>query len=308
LDGLPIFTWLHDYGYVLVDLFFVVSGFIFAHVYLAKGRIETDAASFAIARFARLYPLHLVTLLAAAGVLAVGNPATPEGCCNDGYHFLLNLFMLQESGLNEGMSFNTPAWSISVEILCYILFYCAAVLAPARFWQLAALLCIGGLFATLWIDPRVDHIGRGLCGFFAGTLVYRAKAAPLAFWLALAVIGWVVVTWVPRFAFGALLSMTIWPAVVGLSSRIAVLHAPVLGWIGDRSYSIYLVHSPVYMAINVLVFSGQPVPEAMSVSVMLAGWILVLAISDLSFRYLETPARQALKRRWVAERPVKTGP
>lgn len=125
LDGLPLFSWLHDYGFVLVDLFFVVSGFIFAHVYLPNGRLETDARTFAAARFARLYPLHLVTLLAAATVLAVGPSATAEGCCNDAYHFALNLAMLQETGLNEGMSFNTPSWSISVEVLCYVLFYLA---------------------------------------------------------------------------------------------------------------------------------------------------------------------------------------
>ena len=62
LDGLPFFTWLHDEGWTLVDLFFVISGFIFAHVYLdAAGKLRegVTARDFFVARFARLYPLHL---------------------------------------------------------------------------------------------------------------------------------------------------------------------------------------------------------------------------------------------------------
>lgn len=302
LDGLPLFSWLHDYGFVLVDLFFVVSGFIFAYVYLPNGRLETDARTFAAARFARLYPLHLVTLLAAAAVLAVGPSATAEGCCNDAYHFALNLAMLQETGLNEGMSFNTPSWSISVEVLCYILFYLVAALAPARFWHLAFVLCAAGLLGTMSGDAQFDHIARGLCGFFAGNLAYRLRSVTVGLWLALLPAGFLVADLVPGLAFGAVLAVTSWPAAVNLARRVALLRSPALVWLGDRSYSIYLIHSPLYMAINVLVFSGEAVPPSLTVPLMLAGWVLLLALADLSFRYLESPARRALTQRLLRAR------
>lgn len=299
LDGLPLFSWLHDYGFVFVDLFFVVSGFIFAHVYLPNGRIETDAPTFAAARFARLYPLHLVTLLAAAAVLAAGPSATAEGCCNDSYHFVLNLLMLHEMGLNEGLSFNTPSWSISVEVLCYLLFYLVAALASARFWHLAFVLCAVGLLGTVSADPQLDHICRGLCGFFAGTLTYRLRSVSVRLWVALLPTGFLVADMVPGLAFGAVLAVTSWPAVVSLARWVSLLRSPLFAWLGDRSYSIYLIHSPLYMAINVLVFSGEPIPSSMTVLAMLIGWVLVLALADLSFRYLEAPARRALMQRLI---------
>jgi peptidoglycan/LPS O-acetylase OafA/YrhL len=295
LDGLPVFSWLHDYGYTLVDLFFVVSGFVFSHVYLANGRMTCSGADFALARFARLYPLHLVTLIAAAGVLAAGVPATANDGNNDAYHFVLNLFMLQESGLNTGLSFNSPAWSISVEVVCYLLFYLIASRFPEALMKAAFVLVAFGFLATATENQHVDHIARGICGFFAGVLAFRLRALPALFWLALLVFG---IFWL-RFgngpSMGAMLSLTCWPALTNLAQRAAVLRARPFVWLGDRSYSVYLVHSPVYMAVNVFLFAGQPVPQDWTIPVMLAGWGAVLVLSDISYRYLEGPAREWLR-------------
>jgi peptidoglycan/LPS O-acetylase OafA/YrhL len=295
LDGLPFFSWLHEYGFVLVDLFFVVSGYIFAHVYLTVRGISSTASDFAIARFARLYPLHAVTLLASAAILAIGPAASTDNCCNDRFHFVLNVFMLQESGLNTGLSFNTPAWSISVEVLCYIAFFLVATWMPGKFLQAAALLVAFGLFGTLGSDPQFDHIARGLCGFFAGTIAYRLREAPVSVWLFLLPCGFLLLPFASGLSIGAVLSVTSWPALVSLAKFIPLIRTRALQWLGDRSYSVYLVHSPVYMALNVIVFAGQPVPLEMSVAVMLAGWAIVLLVSDLSFRYLESPSRRWLR-------------
>jgi peptidoglycan/LPS O-acetylase OafA/YrhL len=296
LDGLPVFSWLHDYGYVLVDLFFVVSGYIFAHVYLVDGRFKGTVRDFAVARFARLYPLHLATLLVSAGLLTIGPTASAENCCNDARHFLLNLVMLQESGLNNGLSFNSPAWSISVELLCYALFCLVAIRLPDRFWQATVLLVAAGLLATLPGGVQLDHIARGLCGFFAGTLAYRLRDVPTVYWLVLLSAGFLLLPFASGLSIGAVLGVTSWPALVNLVRPLPILRLSVLRWLGERSYSIYLTHSPVYMAVNIIVFSGSAVPEALSVPMMLVGWGLVLAVSDLSYRCLETPSRLLLRR------------
>jgi peptidoglycan/LPS O-acetylase OafA/YrhL len=296
LDGLPVFSWLHDYGYVLVDLFFVVSGYIFAHVYLVDGRFKGTIRDFAVARFARLYPLHLATLLVSAGLLAIGPTASAENCCNDARHFLLNLVMLQESGLNIGLSFNSPAWSISVEVLCYALFCLLAIQLPDRFWQAAVLLVAVGLLATLPGGVQLDHIARGLCGFFAGTLAYRLRKAPTGLWLVLLPAGFVLLPFASGLSIGAVLGVTSWPALVNFARLLPILRLSPLRWLGERSYSIYLTHSPVYMALNIIVFSGSAVPESLAVPMMLVGWGLVLAVSDLSYRFLETPSRRWLRR------------
>lgn len=295
LDGLPLFSWLHVYGYTMVDLFFVISGFIFSHVYLTDGKMSAERMDFAVARFARLYPLHLATLLAAAAIAAIGPAATTQNCCNDAWHFFLNLTMLQNSGLNSGLSFNTPSWSISVEVFCYIIFYIVAVRFDGAFAKVAFLLAAAGFMLTASSIPIVDQIARGLSGFFAGALAYQLRGLRPAVLVAALPAGFALQPLFPGASLGATLAITTWPALVILSCRIAILRSGPLVWLGDRSYSIYLVHSPLFTAVNVIGFSGQPVPASINVPIMLLGWGLVLLVSDLSFRYLESPARRRIR-------------
>ncbi|MFX5945263.1 hypothetical protein ABTE62_19415, partial [Acinetobacter baumannii] len=56
-------AWFYDYGHVAVQYFWAVSGFVFAHVYLAD---PTAHDRFWLARVARLWPLHLLTLVLVA--------------------------------------------------------------------------------------------------------------------------------------------------------------------------------------------------------------------------------------------------
>lgn len=290
LDGLPGFTWFHDYGWTMVDLFFVISGFIFAHVYLTDGRMNATIKDFTRARFARLYPLHLVALCVAGIVLAFGLPATGPNIRHDAWHFLLNLLMLQESGLNDGNNFNMPAWSISVECMCYAVFCLVASRYPKALIPLAIAFVIVGFAVTVDESARLNHIGRGFCGFFAGVLCYRVRSVHWLFPVALIAFGAWLLPFVRGFSWGAVLGVTCWSGLVLLASRLPLRSAP-LQWLGDRSYSLYLVHAPVYWAGNVFLFDSGQAPEW----VIIPGIVAVLLTADLSYRYLEKPARQALR-------------
>ena len=86
---------------------------------------------FVVRRLARIYPLHIVTLVAmlmlrfarlglvALGVLAVV-PVQTE--VNTGYSFFLNVLLLHSMGLLDHLSWNGPSWSISTEFYTYLLF------------------------------------------------------------------------------------------------------------------------------------------------------------------------------------------
>lgn len=121
--GNRLLDWPHVYAWLFVDLFFVLSGYVFAHVYLGRGglRSEADLVDFAVARFARLYPLHLVMLLVSA-VAFWG--VKPE---NTPLAFIGHLFMLQAMVEPVANTFIGPSWSLSVEVVCYLLFALAAV-------------------------------------------------------------------------------------------------------------------------------------------------------------------------------------
>jgi peptidoglycan/LPS O-acetylase OafA/YrhL len=297
LDGIPVFSWLHEYGYTFVDLFFVISGYIFSHVYLTDGRMNAGPRDFFVARFARLYPLHLVMLLVAAAVFAIGKPATVSDRGSDIYHFVLNLFMLQDSGLNNGLSFNGPSWSISVEVICYLVFFLIAAYCPKALMIISGILAAVGALVTIDGSVQTDHIARGFCGFFVGVIAYRLKGVPLIVWFLLLPSGFLLLQIKSEMSAGVVLSLTSWPAIVNLAFLFAILKTKPFVWLGDRCYSIYLIHSPLYMGLNVVVFGGEPVPPALSVPMMLVGWCLLLVLSDLSYRHFEVPAR-----RWVRGR------
>src|SRR5690606_31719884 len=109
-----------NHGLRAVELFWVISGFIFAHIYMS--RTSTKTSEFFVARFARLYPLHFLTLICITLLILCGyylspNFKTPANA--DVYHFLLNVFFASAWGFERGMSFNGVIWSVSVEIPIY---------------------------------------------------------------------------------------------------------------------------------------------------------------------------------------------
>lgn len=117
--------------YLMVDFFFILSGFIMAHVY---GRWFTDSVSgsefrrFTVARFARVYPLHFVTLVYCVGlrlwfVAAGGVDGSPmEAISNNWTAIPSHLLLLHSMNVNEWFTWNNASWSISTEWWMYMLF------------------------------------------------------------------------------------------------------------------------------------------------------------------------------------------
>lgn len=119
-------------GYLWVDFFFVLSGFIITHVYgerFTDGLNKRDVKDFLVARFARLYPLHFVALLTTVLTYILIFSKMPPSPPDSGfsmadlyawsalpYHF----FWLIGFGLTK-MTWNVPAWSISTEWWTYII-------------------------------------------------------------------------------------------------------------------------------------------------------------------------------------------
>lgn len=307
LDDLPVFSWIHRNGYAAVDLFFVISGYVFAHVYLT-GRGLRDGVSFRgfmLARFARLYPLHLVTLLVSAAIAWAGFVRGVGVSSNDdAWHFLLNVLFLQESGLNQGYSFNVPAWSLSVEMLCYVLFIMAAMSGPHMLRRAALILILCGVILSMGSDKSLMNIGRGLAGYFTGYMLWlhrdRLERLPLLPIGAAAAAILALGIKPPGIHYGTFLSLTVWPVLLLAGRRSSLLAAAPLRWLGERSYSIYLLHAPVYAFIFILIFDRQPAPPSLWAGTTLAATAAILLLAHLSFRYFEVPARlyiRALPRR-----------
>ena len=187
-------------GYLAVDLFFMLSGFVMTHVYYRAfcQSVKENYRSFLVARIARLYPLHLVVLVSFVAtallvqLLAYASTGSAERIPLTGSRSVAaavaNIFMLQ--GLSaEHLSWNFPSWSISVEFMAYLAF---PLILP-WVWRASAhvkvilLLIIAAalsLFAYLsggdfnqWGGPLV--LLRCLPEFLLGALIYSAYRADL---------------------------------------------------------------------------------------------------------------------------------
>lgn len=298
--------WLFTWGWAFTNLFFVISGYIFAHVYAGGAGLENGRrlGDFAVARIARLYPLHLTMLLISA-VLDWGKPE------NTITVFLCHLFMLQGvvTGADEG--FVGPSWSISVEVLCYILFALAASagrrtltgVAVAIVTFITVRLAMLGLPSGPWAADRV--IG-GLLAFFIGQLLWQCRAGLEQVPMVVLALAFAAGVLVDVGAYSPLLPLTLlaWPAAVLLVLRIRLFEAAPLLWLGDRSYGVYLIHYPV-LTIFFTVLGKSHASSLHVTAVYLVFAVIVLALSDLALRTVEGPGRRAVREAWIKRRPAR---
>lgn len=314
-------------GYLMVDLFFMLSGFVMQHSYGAQFRegLQRQALlRFAQARFARIYPLHLATLL----VLVVWQAAqwlrSPELAFQGDFlpaGIPGNLLLVQALGVYSRLTWNYPAWSISAEWYVYGVFPVLAwgfARLPLR-WRLllagAAVLAGYVLLAGQHPEGVLDlsyRLGfwRALAGFGAGMLIYAGYAAGLG-------AGWLRRDWSLGAAAGSLLVLLhldvpdaavmpgfawlVWSAAANEGRLGRWLGGRGWQWLGDLSYSVYMWQYPwalALMGLGLLEFAPPDLAAGTADGswpglLGFAGGLLLL--SQLSYRYLELPLRNWLK-------------
>ncbi len=298
--GIAPIDWLHRSGWLFVDMFFVLSGYIFAHVYVGRDLLKDgrSLADFGVARIARLYPLHLAMLL----VTALLFWSKPE---NTALNFTLNLTMLQVFATPLAHNFDGPSWSLSVEMVCYALFAVGAA-AGQRGLRLAIAVAIALSFVSLLSHAAPDgpygrdNFPRGLLGFFLGQALWqlRGALARVPGWVFAALI--VAGAMIPPEAIGVILPLALvsFPAALLLGLRLPVLESRLLVWLGDRSYAIYLIHMPL---LDLFLQWHAPVGgSSLQIIAASAGFVgLTLLLSELAFHWVEAPARRAIRAAWV---------
>ena len=285
-------------SYIFVDFFFVLSGFVIAHAYGARLTGGAELGGFLVRRLGRLWPLHLATLAALVAIEAMrlllashlGTdarvPFTGETALSE---LLPNALLIHGWGYNT-LSWNVPSWSISAELFAYIVFGAAAVLARSRMLAVATLIVAVTWAVSLAISVDVDLYSaltslRAMCGFFAGVLVHAAFVRTgRPFWSrttgtllevgAVALIGGFLLfvsrheltPWaMPVFAA----AIYVFAAERGALS--GVLKSRPLQVLGTLSYSIYLTHSLVITAFNVI---AKGIGKALDIEVMVPAMTL----------------------------------
>ena len=334
LHPLPLFR----HGYLFVDFFFVLSGFVIAHAYGARLGSWRDVGPFLIRRLGRVWPLHAVMLAAFVGLELCRlwfhiDHATPFVRDRSVEAILTNLLLIQSFNTHDYLTWNGPAWSISVEMGAYVVFAGLMVLAPRRFVPLSVMLVAAGALIVLLNAPRFMNttfdfgFPRAVYGFFLGCLVHRIWVARpptfspvVAGWLqavCLVVVGVYVSyaqgPWTVAAPLFFAVSIWIFAEERGLVSR-ALSVRPLLA-LGHWSYSIYLVHMFVITLMLIVARKIHIMPGGRRIDFgsmwindlfALAVFGLIVGLSVLTYRFIEIPAKDAVNG-WLARRKASKG-
>jgi peptidoglycan/LPS O-acetylase OafA/YrhL len=313
-----LFPILHR-AYLAVDLFFILSGFVMAHVYgagLASDR-RGRWATFAIARFARIYPLFAVTTLVMVIVSITSHTQIAFVSFSD-RALALQPLLLQEWA--SGLNWNYPSWSISTEMEAYIYFvFFAGVLLKGRRPYLIFAVCILVLVVLCLAQggslndySRLRALVRTLAGFSLGVLLYRAHSAAGAGvsrrWVALLAIAFAVlamVTHLDVLVVGAFACL-IYYCVAATDPLTRVLNSGPAVALGTWSYSIYLWHVPTHYTV-MAIFGAIGIPlSVLGVSssrlLILATTLGVIGLSAVHYKLFEAPVRHAFSNRFLLAR------
>jgi len=284
-------TELFNNGPILVDLFFVFSGFLMFYLY--DGHINTGAQgkAFIKRRIARIYPIHFVMLMVAVlyafarivahwlgfATLTPGEilPFQP-GAAETWQSFAAHLTLTQSMGLHDQLSFNIPSWTVSVEFWTYFVFLGMMVWArpkkPIHFMVIAALIAVN-YYVLSGLKPDMNfHYDLGfwrcLGGFFTGVLVayiYRLalpgfKRLDLNRWLATLIelvvlsimVGFVI--YFPgkaQFFIAPIAFIFVLGFAFDMGGVSRLMGTRPLRYLGRISYSIYMVHILVSLFFSI---------------------------------------------------------
>jgi len=280
-------------GYLGVDFFFVLSGFVLAHVY----KRDVDAArfnywGFISKRLGRIYPMHLFTLglFVVLGVFTVlqgmtfdvWDPGEPFKNLDRGQlirALVAHLTLIHAWGSTPGLQFNLPSWSISAEWFAYLMFpVFLLVLRAIRGGPGLKLALAGGLFFAMAVGTELAmgleltemswNIGilRITPEFFLGVALYNfgehrtagRRGAIIGLWASVAVIvvALAAAAWTPGAKIIAL------PLVVFGLSGVVFFAAD-----GDRYNAFPPLSQPVFVLLGEISYSVYMLHQAVMVVV-----------------------------------------
>lgn len=316
----PAISYLFRNANLGVNYFFVLSGFV---MILAYGKhTQLSAIEYLKNRFARVYPVYLFAiLLLLLYMIAGSNPIDYTG-------LVLNITLLQAWVPGKAFSFNYPGWSLSVEALFYLAFpflvnkvysqykYSTLLLPFAILWlctQLLAEYAIHSTFYQGFGTPSHDaiyhfplmHINEFLLGnlagyYFINKLHNKARTTDL-YILAIGIFIAIVLMFnIGMNYHNGLLSIVFIPIILlyavnnGVITKLSSL--PVCIFLGEISYGVYILQWPVFAWVRGI-FRHYNIQH--NELYFYTSFFTLIALSALSYTYIETPLRKYIKSRSI---------
>jgi peptidoglycan/LPS O-acetylase OafA/YrhL len=310
---------------LFVDFFFVLSGFVIT--YTAQGMSAPgDMKLFYKKRLFRLYPLHFIMLMIFVVIefvkkFFVGRIQVNQlnNANNNITTFFSNLFLLNSvkmPGVTD-VSWNIPSWSISAEMLSYILFG-SAVWFIHRFNMyknrvyLFAAIALGSLFLLHAVagDFRLTYsfdygFLRGFIGFFTGAVCFnffsstreKVITKPTAFFHAAEVFciaamvimvynGFALKPYGYVFEILFFLSIYVFAFEKGIVSSL-FKKSGFLKKVGTYSYSIYMTHALLLSLFNIVFIRLLKLPPSSYLYMFVLNYVLIYFVSQWTYKHIE---------------------
>lgn len=305
-------------GYLAVQTFFLLSGFVLAQSYATTRWNRHTLRKFAIARFARIYPAYMLSLALIAWfvlefLLTPGRSLADKAGVLGDY-----AFVLQGWTGSLGVGWNTPAWSLSCEFFFYACFpllflWLGRGGMPRVLSALAASFVVPILLAHAGVPQNwkpVHHLSDFVAGIAAarmyGALRRSCKRTErLGLWLSAgALMAGAAFIMHPQVLKGTPMNLNtvLRPLNVALLIGLAagggfiarLLSGETIGYLGKASYSMYILHIPLLWWFSRYTFYryGADAPGWTGVVFIAA----VIGVSIAAYEYVEAPAN-----RWIRE-------
>ena len=320
INNVVNFDWLVDKGYWGVDFFFVLSGFVLSYNYFSKFNGPDFGFAyykrFLVKRLARIYPLHLFTLVIHAILLFIGYKIGQEivfhGRC--GLDSAVgNILLVHAWGFFPSLTWNYPSWSISAEWFAYLIVLLVGIRYFPRvnrtYHVLTVAVMWGALIVyTIYIGEAISYLAanslpRVTTEFLAGCLLYRivpkdhhSRWANLIFLIGFG--GFAILTQLPvkyEFLLLPLIMLSIYSLWVGSSLGEVIFGNRIVVFLGEISYSIYLMHPTVQFIGGFIVRNTNVLSTAANAWIILTIKVAAVLILSIATYYLvEKPSRRAL--------------
>jgi peptidoglycan/LPS O-acetylase OafA/YrhL len=312
-------------GYLAVQTFFLLSGFVLALSYANTRWNRKSLTRFVVARFARIYPAYLLSLVliswfAIEFVMKAGHSAVEKATVLGDYAFVL------QGWRSPSVGWNTPAWSLSCEFFFYACFPLLLVwlgrCGIGRIWvALAACMVTPIALAHAGVPvfwKPVHHLADFVAGIAAARFyraMERSSAATktIGFWLSAGAVvagaGFIVF---PHIFDGTMVNLNTalrpvnMSLLIGLATGggflVRLLSTETAEYLGKVSYSMYILHIPLlWWYSEYTTFHWGSAPPAWVGFLFVA---VVIVVSIGAYEFVEVPANRWI-RAWMAGRSAE---
>lgn len=294
-------------GYLAVDLFFGLSGFVLVHAYGGKMTSGMTVCQFMRIRFARLYPMYILGTAISVILLALSLPRS----ASDLLPLFFSIFMIPSPITAQLYPLNVPAWSLFLELLINV--------ALVVFWKrltlsmiiticlvsglclIGSAVCYGGLdFGHKW-EALAVGFARVSYSFFVGVAI-RLSGIRLDLIHPLVSVSVLLATllmpippgW--RVAWDLFAVLVVFPVllVAGAYAKVGSLASRLSTWSGEISYPLYATHNPILVWCYVL---SHKLHILVTPLVLLGVVVITIAFAWMAELLFDKPVRRSLKNR-----------